>query len=365
MLQSNSKNPDVIIHIIGTQPMPNLLTPLNWKAAHNILLATERTRNNASAIVTVLSKYGINAEIKSIAKNDFQSVYNSLELILAELSGQNVWIHLTGGTKLMVASAFNFARTNGLPAIYLDFDSKRFILINPDMTINEVPLTVKISIDDYLFVHGYRINKKLDSIDHKIKEISNFMARNSKLILPKAGEKHPYGRRKKKSLFDLFKEYQRNPNILNPYRKKLFDMVDKYFVGNEKKISGFLNGKWLEYFVYGKIKDILDEAYMAVNLNEKIKSIPNEIDVLGIYQNRLILISCKSGYITKEHLAELDVLRRLIGGVQARAALVSSSAAHSQSMREIQLRAEVYHIKLFTSETFGNFSMDFKQWLNE
>ena len=359
--------PDLIIHIIGTQPMPNLLATLHW-GTDNILLATDKTKHIASSIKTIAESHNLKAEIISIPKNDFRTLNESLKTLLNSYQNKKVWLHLTGGTKLMVMAGYHFAQNFKLPVIYLDFDRTTFITILPDGNIIENTLDVKVHIDDYLFVHGYSIKLRKSSVLPQLEHFSKLIGENHQKILPRPSDRVPLKGRKnrKKKLHDLYSDHEKHPEGTNNcLRKRLFSNLKNFYKADYKKIKKFLNGEWLEIFTFSKIKKLFDESYYQVQLHQKLRSVSNEIDVIGIRNNRFYIISCKTGIITKEHLAELDVLRRLIGGVQSRAALVTSNSFLPSPIRELLLRADIYNIKIFTVENFKTLEMDFSEWLNE
>ncbi len=67
----------------------------------------------------------------------------------------------------------------------------------------------------------------------------------------------------------------------------------------DKKETKYLSGDWFEEYVYFKIKAELnlndDEIGTGYNLVKQ--NIPNEIDVIFVYQHRLYIIECKTSVI--------------------------------------------------------------------
>jgi len=109
----------------------------------------------------------------------------------------------------------------------------------------------------------------------------------------------------------------------------------------------FVNGGWLEQHVYGICLN-LKKQYGIQDIGRSIEversycntSVKNEIDVAFLKDNRLYLIECKTKVFSNRHpvhsegaqaLYKLDSLKDLLGGLQARAMLVSFTNGKFQS----------------------------------
>ena len=101
----------------------------------------------------------------------------------------------------------------------------------------------------------------------------------------------------------------------------------------------FVMGGWMEAYVFDEVRRLrksqphIHDVAWGVNVNreQRGKQVPNELDVVFLYNNRLHIIECKTRRFRNEGedsagaeaLYKLDALRDLMGGLQARAMLVS------------------------------------------
>ncbi len=94
------------------------------------------------------------------------------------------------------------------------------------------------------------------------------------------------------------------------------------------------NGEWLEILVHNTVVDIqqylptLQDHSLNVQVHREIgeKDVRNELDVVSIVNNKLHIIECKTKGMRDDGddtLYKLESLRDLLGGLQARAMLVS------------------------------------------
>ena len=107
----------------------------------------------------------------------------------------------------------------------------------------------------------------------------------------------------------------------------------------DEKARFYVNGGWLEEHVFGvlfnlraDLRTVQDVAHSVDLVRQTARGeVPNEIDVACLADNRLYLIECKTrqwkgkaeGMAGAQALYRLDTLADLLGGLQARAMLVS------------------------------------------
>ncbi|MGQ0656644.1 MAG: Card1-like endonuclease domain-containing protein [Chromatiales bacterium] len=101
----------------------------------------------------------------------------------------------------------------------------------------------------------------------------------------------------------------------------------------------FVNGGWFEIYVYDRMRRLLPDRPIIQDLAHGVhvqrevrgKPVRNELDVAFLAGNRLHVIECKTRQWNgseengpgAEALYKLDSLRDLLGGLQAKAMLVS------------------------------------------
>lgn len=100
---------------------------------------------------------------------------------------------------------------------------------------------------------------------------------------------------------------------------------------NEKTNLLFFTGRWWETLVAARIKEWMKgkknapEAWQSVifESDEESNKVKNEIDILVNNDQKLLLIECKSGWISQENIYKIDSVRETYGGDSSKAILVS------------------------------------------
>ncbi len=357
--------PERIVHLIGQQPMPILLAALQWPAHEHDLLATRETQPIAVRLATLLEAHGFHPRVIPIDKAPFETLLHELHRALKQSPSSNTWVHLTGGTKLMALTAAQVASHLNIPALYLDHDRHTFLLLSPDAQAQEFPMTIRIQLSDLLYAYGYRIARSYTRIPNEdLLPIAREIGQQAPSIWPSHKILPPDSRGRRRTvatLWDFYQLYQENPDTIPYALRQIFRTLDTIPTVDEYSIRKFLTGQWLEWYAYDTLRPLFDELQMAVHLHEKVKSIPNEIDLLGVAHNTLFVISCKSGRVGKEHLAELDVWRRQFGGSHAQGTLIFTYRAEARW--PMIHRAEIYGIRIFTLEHLPHLQQEFKEWM--
>lgn len=115
---------------------------------------------------------------------------------------------------------------------------------------------------------------------------------------------------------------------------ELADYKDGVLTFHSEKARRFSNGEWLESLVHAHVRKIqaelstLQDCSLNVQVSRKIgdKEVRNELDVATVVNNKLHIIECKTKGMRDDGddtLYKLESLRDLLGGLQARAMLVS------------------------------------------
>lgn len=330
---------DKIVCLVSRQPMANLLPVLMYNPKKVFLLGTTEEISTAYHLKVLLEEKKIETVLyDDIRPYDDTKLIDKLTQIIQE-NPDDIYLNVTGGTKLMAISAYEFFLKNNKPVFYCNTNDNSIIHLLPEKFI--FPLSVDVSIEDYLGVYGYKIfeEKKFSSE----LGVTKFL----EWLYPD-----------KLNSFITFADKLRTVVNLNEPRisrrigdylfEKHFDIARvKHFPSDTilKVSADFFHGNWFEAAVE---KILLDVLCCNVKSGVKIissKGIKNEIDHLLVYNQQLFLFSCKSGKIgkagMKEHLAELEVLRTLTGGTFGKAFFIFTS----EIPEVLENRAKEFNIK--------------------
>ena len=286
-------------------------------------------------------------------------------------------LNATGGHKLMMLGAYQAFYVLNYPVFYFRIDQGDIQLITLDeqqVKINTIKC--EPNLEHYLLAYGYRIdisNKKEElNFDYSRKELCetliknysvysngiraiNYMAMTTKnkqsltYLLDRSTDKYP-------ALIALLEEFEKYKTL-----KLSADKVEFSSEANRQ----FVNGGWLESYVYDAICKIVQGKKIAKNISIVTDSrVNNEIDVAFVYDNRLYLVECKTSSDQekfKDHLYKIDSLAK-IGGTHVKKILISYHKINDETTRE---RAKVNHIDIIDGENLSRLTEDLKKCLKK
>ena len=147
---------------------------------------------------------------------------------------------------------------------------------------------------------------------------------------------------------------------------------DKLIFSNEEA-RFFANGGWLEEYVYGLLLSLKKEVPHIQDIAQGVEvtrligkgTVTNELDIVILANNKLHLIECKTKKFERgegnQVIYKLDSLSDLLGGIQARAALVSYKGIRTSE----KLRAKELEIALMCEEELAQLREKLKAWLQD
>lgn len=167
----------VMIELVGEQPIPNLLPVKYLKPSVLVLVRTDRTKLVAERLRCMLQ-----AQVELVNADP----YNIAKLLkqLGDLIETRGWksdqllFNITGGTKLMSLAAFHLAARLGSPCVYLQTEGGRSLLHSyrfregelrqADGGPREIPST--LTLDEYLRAHlgEYKVGSPRNESEHCI-----------------------------------------------------------------------------------------------------------------------------------------------------------------------------------------------------
>ncbi|MGF1765181.1 Card1-like endonuclease domain-containing protein [Aliivibrio kagoshimensis] len=249
------------------------------------------------------------------------------------------------GLRHRLLSAYEVFRSHRLPIFVVEPNSDKLCWLYPD-GLSQQHVADNIQLSDYLAIFGARcefseeqeLNEKLNI---QLQDLCQRWASNALELGPGLATLNYLAttcRKEQKLAIELTEKQQgyREVNML------LNDLVDTglatYANGlltfDCEEARRFANGEWLENLVHNTVKDIqnrlptLQDHSLNVQVYRKIgeKDVRNELDVASVVNNKLYIIECKTKGMRDDGddtLYKLESLRDLLGGLQARAMLVS------------------------------------------
>lgn len=351
--------------LVSQQPLPNLLPAIEPAiAAERVWLVTSPDmRERAAWLADEFERRGIaHTRIDVPDPWDAQALRATLETRLAEIP-HPLLINTTGGTKVMSLVAYELARAHDLPAVYLRPGDQTLIGLHP-APLQPVVLTRPVELDTLLRVHGYTLREASPS--HAITAPPALLERLARL----ASETPAH-------ITDLNRlltqhgsvgwRHGEQPAPLQPVldAARAAGMLARK--GNreaptDSHVRFLLNGGWLEDWIELCLDRVATRRGIApprAGFKVSKGDTGNEIDVAIVHRQRLHIIECKTRDGALDDLYRLDDLKGLLGGLNARAMLVSLKPASGGLAR----RAEDLGIHLLNGEGIAQAEAEIDAWL--
>lgn len=337
--------------LVSSQPTPNLTPLLDPATAPEriILVVSPDMKRRADWLTAVIQPRGIKVETWPIEDPwDIEGIESLMTDLIgresAEVERKSLILNATGGTKPMSIAAFGVFRAFDLPVIYVHPEEDRLIHLFPSgHGVHE--LQDRIKLGPFLMAHGVSVSASrpprtnvpepwrielaaeiigyIDRYGGPLRQL-NYLAGGAAGTLRSDSIRDDSG-----AFTDLVELFAHN---------RCLTRAGDILQFRDEEERQFVNGGWIEGYVFDAVRDlrrgdphIQDLAY-AVNVEreQRERHIPNELDVVFLRNNRLHIIECKTKRYSgndagADSLYKLDSLRDLVGGLQAKAMLVSFS----------------------------------------
>lgn len=371
--------------LIGTNPLPNFVVAEYFlkhisELSQIFLLYSEETayqsgtKDYADLLKKTIQKrkYNNYPEFHLIRLSDValpSQIRTDLKNALKNYQLDKVHLNYTGGTKAMGISVYQTLKELfGCNISFSYLDARTFSIVSDDKSriTDDLRREIKISVDELISLHGFkRINSDSGEVDFSdaLKSfeklintdnlISYFNSYERKLFLDEK-ENLIY---KNASISSELREYTASGEFLSivlsmPEEYRLFNKYGRFEeLDTDKQLKTavkFLDGVWLEYYVYNVLKRHFQEP-VCIEKNLVIKrsdwkSNQNfELDVVMINGYQLVGISCTTSqtrHICKSKGFEIFMRTRQIGGEEAKAVLITRLKDDVASLLENELQID-------------------------
>ena len=335
--------------LISQQPLPNL-TPLvdpEIKPDRVVLLVSHDMKERAQWLEQLAKSNGIETvQIEISNAWDIQAIQQTIAELIVEYCDTELKLNATGGTKPMSIAAYEEFRSQDLPVYYVHPESGSMIWMHdkeqPVHNISE-----RIKLETLLAAHGANVieihrNRPrskdielaqtiINSIDHYGHAVSelNSLAYSAQNAALKSNMISAIDSTNREALEDLIDLFDMHGSLSQKGDQLQF---------RDKNSRQFVNGLWFESWVYHQIiqlghstPGIHDMAY-DLTLDRQLergKPVRNQLDTAFLHNNRLHIIECKTRRMKgkdttgTDALYKLEALKPIMGGLQARAMLIS------------------------------------------
>ena len=339
----------VHVGIIDQDPV-RLVTPLldnRTISRHIVFIGDGSQRNLFSRLSAVLDRRKITSEFFEIpAGAEIVKIKAAIRQLAENLKSrkEEVKLNASCGLRHRLLAVYEVFRTHHWPIFVVEPSSDRLCWLYPD-DAGDTQLQDNITIADYLTIFcargefsEYHLSPQLDQ---KLHALGQRWASHALELGPGLATLNYLATtcRKEQCLEVELSEKQQGYRELNLL---LDDLVGSGIATYQQGIltfanedaRRFANGEWLETLVHSTIKQIQNDLPTIQDCSRNIqvyrqlgeREVRNELDVATVVNNKLHIIECKTKGMRDDGddtLYKLESLRDLLGGLQARAMLVS------------------------------------------
>jgi len=323
--------------LISDQPTPNITPVLDasFQPKEVILLTSPEKKLQAERLKLVIQPCGVRVSIWPIDDAmDVEHIRDRVFELLEQHEG-SIALNATGGTKPMSIAAYGVFRGLDLPIFYVHPEKDRVIWMHPSDR-KAFDIEERIRLPQFLQAHGVQ-GKAMNrtAMPGHLRELTRTLIRDiDRFTLPLGTLNYMAFQAKPSLQADLPKDKRS--------WKALRALMDLFAAGNLLEVEGdyvrfrdedarfFVNGGWLEHYVFSVIHHIRRVNPhihdLAQGLNVVRGEVCNELDVAFLCDNRLHLIECKTKQFKQggsDVVYKLDALTDALGGLRARSMLVS------------------------------------------
>ncbi len=336
---------DTHLILVSAQAVPNI-TPVmdeRFKPKNVVLLVSPDMANRAEWLEQIYIKRGIKSR-RWLIKDayDIDHIRDRIYELLTEYEAGGLALNATGGTKPMSIAAYEEFRELERPIFYVHPEEDRVIWLHPSKQAGQ-DLADRIKLPEFLQAYGATVTAQGETFgvpadDRELtEEIITRIAYYSKAL----GALNYLAQQATGSL-----KVELNPQQMNDYILDLIHLFSKHkrlsidkqtltFPTEEARF--YVNGGWLEQHVWGQCLNIKKQSgiqdigrSVQVKRLHQGRPVRNELDITFLKDNRLYIIECKTKRFSAKDqgggadtLYKLDTLKDLLGGLQAKAMLIS------------------------------------------
>lgn len=272
--------------------------------------------------------------------------------------------NLTSGTRIMVISAYNIAIKYNTNTFFISQEDKLISLPSYDSR----DLLHSLDNEEILSIYGETI-KSFSDLDELNKEdiicsskIKKFIEKyyNQYTKIKRYFKRYrveDFTKKDAKYKVEEFLEFE-----LKGGRMKIFYKQNQIFISDNPNCAFlFFVGRWWECLVAQQVKfwsqsrkrddDIWQSVVFdseSADFNNESSPVKNEIDILVNDDTRLLIMECKSGYISQDNIYRLDSVRETYGGDKSKAILIS----YYPLDEVLQEKCDDLHIHFFAPSTY-------------
>jgi hypothetical protein len=265
-------------------------------------------------------------------------------------------VNVTGGTKIMSHAVTEFFKGLDAEIFYLT-GVGTILQVHPETKQSTAILTNRITLDEYLFSHGFEVEEgKLSGIpsEYTKKFMPLFISNENSYspVFQKLRDLRNDGKKKKNYEIDTVSELS---DFFEEIEFPLSDANRRIITRSEIK---YLTGDWFEEYIYYRFKqelNIPDEDIKTGIVLSK-NNTHNEFDVVFLSSGNLYTIECKTSIINEKLNLMLDTIYKATAlqknlGLYSRSSIFTLSSKENEEVKEAHFeRGKLFNVDVFCRE---------------
>lgn len=347
---------ETLVELFCQEPLKNIITALAFRPKRLVMLVDNGAQHGEVFENTIRA---LRARLPELVISYFEADCNDPDCIAEALDAlydkyPDGVFDFTGGSELLLLSAFAFAKRHDAPMVHIDLPRKRLMNLNRCEALESSFVMPELTLADHLNMNG----AFFDGVGHVLmekeqepavrafcqqvmrnqtrwrKQCNYFQAAASGVEALHVDEPVQFvaaNRSRVTCDVDYLYQLQEIGFLQNVQRKNgrvQFDFVNETFKSYLTDV-----GVWLELYTYLMLRDtgIFKEIYMSVRVgwgdpaDEYKGTAYNELDVVACNGLETIFISCKTSTPEPGDFNEIQVYAKKFGGNFGRAVLCTSN----------------------------------------
>lgn len=370
------------LYLVSGQATPNITPALDAAIRPDqvILLVSPDMRTRADWLEQVLKESaGVKVSRWAIEHPwNIEHIRDRVLDLLIQHDEENIMLNATGGTKPMSIAAYEAFRALDKPIFHVHPEKDQIIWMHP-VGKSRHQLADRIRIPHFIQAHGRRVIERGElHVPPAYREFAQALIHDIQYFGNALGVLNWYANTAEKTLRSEIMERQHQQfaalqDLLDRLEQLgVLQQHNQRLVFSNETARFFANGGWLEQYVFATVNSLkkhipaIQDTAQSLSVEREPGKIPNELDVVFLADNRLHLIECKAktfkhnaSHSGAETLYKLDSLVDAIGGLQARAMLVSYKELPKYDMQ----RAKDLRIKVLHGVQLQQLRTHLEQWI--
>lgn len=381
---------DVLFLIVGTNPMPNVISILNRVKENGkvfLIHSNEKgvvfsTESIANSLINIFKEKSEAIVLEPIAVN-MMSESNMVQEVKHRMNSLNnscIELNYTGGTKLMSSTIYGYFKEEmrkgerDIILSYLDCEKELFIyekcrantIISIEEKIEDININNRFNLKDIIKSHGLncdnsRKKTNFETISYEFfSNIENMSYDEKESWLEEFNEifKKAMKKKNKEILIDFIKKYSNNI-LVDEIEELSFDDVKDYVLGDN-----------LEEFIFRILTELKDKSeiddfiwsYEQMPTDEMASTEIDFVIIKGMKNYLLSVTLCEEEYVCKPKLYEAKMRGEQLAGDETRVGFICLYKSHEELEELIGANGKYSKDLIIAIDNFNNIKDKLIEW---